>query len=249
MAVPPTRLTPRTTLAQRGTFIFAVSEDDDIDVISLKERSLRRNMRWSPVMSTVPFTEFSLKLDCPFVWHGAAVWPVMTDPLNKGRRYVGLVRSSRTRRLKPISGRVHNFLDKSDSASSPREWVDSRGINVCKTAAREFFEETLGALKMYEMPHSKSFGHLWKDYAKELELGRYLFSMIEAVPSWSKYDVCRLYVTFIVEVPWDPNSVVKFRKTRQKINTKSLHFNHPIARLGYPEFFNETCELVWEPWL
>jgi hypothetical protein len=197
-------------------------------------------------MTTVPYYELSLKLDCPFVWHGAAVWPVMLDPLNKGRRYIGLVRSSRTKKLKPISGRVHHTLD---ASSAPGPWVDSRGLDVCKTAAREFFEETLGVLKMYDMTKFVSFGHIWREYAKELSLGRYLFAMIEAVPSWSKLDVCRLYVTFIVQVPWDPKSAAKFRRIRQKIVSKSLHCNHPIARLGYPEFFNETSDLVWEPWL
>jgi 8-oxo-dGTP pyrophosphatase MutT (NUDIX family) len=237
---PPSRAEPMATFAQSGNFFICAEVDD--------ESGTNFERRHRNIMTIVPSPKI-LQEKRPFLWQGAAVLPIMVDPLNPSRQYIGMCRSARSNRLKTISGRVHTSLDV-NPYSERNDWCDSRGINICKTAAREFFEETLGSLKLYDIVRPCSFGHIWKEWAREMASGHYMLSIIEAVPSWSiEWDHhVRFYVVFVIRIKWDPQSISRFRRTRYRFLRRHLHVNHPIARLGYPSYFGETSDLHWEPY-
>lgn len=232
--------TPIRILTQGTMFMESrLDAHDDFDVFCARTRR-----SWDPIMSVYE-NDWSF-LGSRFQWQGASIWPIMTDPKDPTKSYIGLVRSSRSKKLKTIGGRCHTVLDK--CPSSPL--ADCRGVDACATAAREFFEETIGTVKLFDIEKKSYFGYVWKDWAQELRDFNFVYNVIETVPSWSiEHDhIVRLYAIFIVKVPWDPSCVQRFQMVRSSMMNRSLPPKHPIAKLRYPEYFRETAELAWEPW-
>lgn len=108
-------------------------------------------------------------------------------------------------------------------------WSDfggSTGGNRCAedTAAKEFLEETLAVVKYFEhdtIPRSQ-----YEDIAASLKAGDYTFKLVFTFAATEQCS-SRSYVTFVKQIPWDPQAIVRFEECRDMLMNPTVHFGSP----------------------
>jgi hypothetical protein len=92
------------------------------------------------------------------------------------------------------------------------------------TASKEFVEETLAMVKYFDgdtLPRTQ-----WTDIAESLRQGQYTFQLTFGmhVPN----DECvRNYVTFVKQIPWDPQCLSRFEQCREMLLNPTPHIGSP----------------------
>lgn len=92
------------------------------------------------------------------------------------------------------------------------------------TAAKEFLEETLAVVKYFDhdtVPRSQC-----DDIAASLKAGDYTFKLVFTFPG-SEHCASRSYVTFVKQIPWDPQAIVRFEECRDMLMNPNIHFGSP----------------------
>jgi hypothetical protein len=107
-------------------------------------------------------------------------------------------------------------------------WSDFGGSTGGKcaedTAAKEFLEETLAVVKFFEhdtVPRSQ-----YEDIAAALKAGDYTFKLVFSFPATEQCSA-RSYVTFVKQIPWDPQAIVRFEECRDMLMNPTAHFGTP----------------------
>jgi len=100
-----------------------------------------------------------------------------------------------------------------------------------ETAAREFVEETLGVVQFFENDDATKLPRRrWDDIAESLRKGQYL-RKVQSAYKESGTDVRKVYVTFVVPIPWEPHCTRRFRHCRTLLTaTQSLLDHHPCPQ-------------------
>lgn len=133
----------------------------------------------------------------------------------------------------PTWSRIYFLLGK--ERRNPRwktgseRWSDFGG-RVCSkaesaedTAAKEFVEETLAMVKYFStdtLPRTH-----WHDIAESLHKKEYTFQMLFGVTG---DDGVRNYVTFVKQIPWDPDAMQRFDMCREVLVNPVLFAESPL---------------------
>lgn len=130
----------------------------------------------------------------------------------------------------PTWSRVYFLLGK--ERKNPRwklgseRWSDfggrvcSKALSAEETASKEFVEETLAMVKYFEsdtLPRTQ-----WQDIAESLRQGQYTFQLTFGVHSPGE-ECARNYVTFVKQIPWDPQCLSRFDQVREMLLNPSSH--------------------------
>lgn len=167
-------------------------DEDDVDMEELLDgawSAVRRPLRTS---AAAPWPHVTTVI-------GASVLAFCSDPTH-GRIYFWL-------------GRERKVL--AWSAGSSR-WSDFGGgrargdADAAATAAREFVQETAGCVR-YFASDAPTLRTTWEDIAASLRRGEYVLKLETAL---SDAAPLRLFVTFVVQVPWDPRAIMRFAHCR-----------------------------------
>lgn len=134
----------------------------------------------------------------------------------------------------PTWSRIYFLLGK--ERRNPRwktgseRWSDFGG-RVCSkaesaedTAAKEFVEETLAMVKYFDtdtLPRTQ-----WQDIADSLRQKQYTFQLLFGVAC--EDGAVRNYVTFVKQIPWDPEAVQRFEKCREVLVNPVLFAESPL---------------------
>lgn len=102
--------------------------------------------------------------------------------------------------------------------------VSSKANSAEDTAAKEFVEETLAMVKYFEhdtLPRTQ-----WQDIAQSLRDKHYTFQLLFGVTA--EDTVVRNYVTFVKQIPWDPDATQRFEKCREVLVNPILFAESPL---------------------
>jgi len=130
----------------------------------------------------------------------------------------------------PQWGRLYFILGKERKnlqwSSGSERWSDFGGRTARTdsgpeiTAAREFLEETLAMVRYFETDTIPRRGY--SDIAESLHRGEYTFKF--TLDLGVVNDVCRCYMTFVKQIPWDTHMMYRFNMCRTMIMNVSLHY-------------------------
>lgn len=182
----------------------------------------------SPVLAASPLPD---ALDADALLDGA--WSTVGRPLRissvepwpRGSQCVGA--SVLAFCIDPTHDRIYFLLGRERKvlawgAGSAR-WSDFGGgrartdADPADTAAREFWQETAGCVRFFD-GDGTGLRLSYADIAAALRRGEYVVRLETAVPSSSGSsggsDGERIYITYVVQVPWDPRAVMRFQHCR-----------------------------------
>lgn len=130
----------------------------------------------------------------------------------------------------PTHGRVYFWLGKERKVltwgAGFQRWSDFGGgsapsdMDAAETAAREFMQETAGCVRYFETD-TTSVRTTFADIAASLRRGEYLFRLETAIPETAdaRADATRpIFVTYVVQVPWDPRAIMRFQHCRAMLS-------------------------------
>lgn len=130
---------------------------------------------------------------------GASVLPVMMDPF-QGALYFLLAKE-----------RYHSTWPEGSNLWTDLGGRQQPGETAEQVAAREFVEETLGQVKFFEddvVPRTS-----YQDIAQALKQGHYVLQ-------FSHVQHGTRFVTFVVQLPWDPSVPARFVAAREAYETQ-----------------------------
>lgn len=94
-----------------------------------------------------------------------------------------------------------------------------RGECAEETAAREFVEESLAMVRYFDddaLPRTR-----YHDIAESLKRGEFTFKLTIGCGTPERP---RSYVTFVKQIPWDPQAILRFEECRDMILNPTSHF-------------------------
>lgn len=130
----------------------------------------------------------------------------------------------------PQHDRVYVWLGKERKVltwgAGSHRWSDFGGgrargdADAADTAAREFVQETAGCVRYFEAdgPGVRA-GHA--DIADSLRRGQYVLRLETALPPLPGRAGAPLFVTYVVQVPWDPRAAMRFAHCRALLSALS----------------------------
>jgi hypothetical protein len=101
--------------------------------------------------------------------------------------------------------------------------VCAKAMSAEDTAAKEFVEETLALVKYFQhdtLPRTQ-----WEDIAESLRQGEYTFQLTFGVVDPEDASNTRNYVTFVKQVPWDPEALSRFETCREMMMNPSSYID------------------------
>ncbi len=139
---------------------------------------------------------------------GASLLCYCVDP-TWSRLYFLLGKERKHMRWRAGSERWSDFGGRASSKASSAEDI----------AAKEFVEETLAMVKYFEQDTLPRTGY--EDIAESLRRGDYTFNLNF---SFGDSDNPRNYVTFVKQIPWDPQAISRFEECREMLLSPAAHF-------------------------
>lgn len=97
--------------------------------------------------------------------------------------------------------------------------TSSKVLSAEETAAKEFVEETLAMVKYFErdtLPRTS-----FQDIADSLRRHDYTFQLVF---SFGEGEGARNYVTFVRQIPWDPQAINRFSECREMLLNPGMHY-------------------------
>lgn len=129
----------------------------------------------------------------------------------------------------PRWGRLYFLLGKERKntrwPSGSERWSDfggrtaNRGEEPEETAAREFFEESMAMVRYFDDDPVPRPGYT--DIADSLRRGEFMFQFMLGFGNELKP---RSYITFVKQIPWDPQAIQRFSQCREMLMNASSHY-------------------------